>query len=106
MFAEKANLDADFLRKVGPVLREMGFANEKEVLKEQALLLILAKINRYRTECSFYEKKYGMTFTKFATMIQENDSEDFEQEDDFLDWRFAYETLEDLIRQKREIEDA
>jgi len=33
-------------------------------------------------------------------------SEIFEHEDDFLDWRFAKETLEDLTRQKKEIEDA
>ncbi|CEP68482.1 Uncharacterized [Moorella glycerini] len=106
MYEERANLDADFLRKVGPVLRNMGFANEREALKEQALLLILSKINRYRAECSYYEKKYGMTFEKFAAMVHENSGEDFEHEDDLLDWRFAKETLEDLMRQKKEIEDA
>ncbi|MDN5344621.1 MAG: hypothetical protein PWQ18_732 [Clostridia bacterium] len=106
MYEDKTNLDVDFLRKVGPVLRNMGFANEREALKEQALLLILSKINRYRAECSYYEKKYGMTFASFAAMVQENDGEVFEYEDDLLDWRFATETLEDLMRQKKEIEDA
>jgi len=106
MYDERANLDAEFLSKVGPVLRNMGFANEREALKEQALLLILGKINRYRAECSYYEKKYGMTFEKFVAMVQENDGENFEHEDDLLDWRFAKETLEDLMHQKKEIEDA
>ncbi len=106
MYEERVNLDVDFLRKVGPVLRNMGFANEREALKEQALLLILSKINRYRTECSYYEKKYGMTFEKFAVMVQEIGEENFEYEDDLLDWRFARETLEDLMCQKKEIEDA
>ncbi|WP_338824211.1 hypothetical protein [Neomoorella humiferrea] len=43
---------------------------------------------------------------KFAAMVNENGGEDFEYEDDLLDWRFAKETLEDLMRQKKEIEDA
>lgn len=106
MFEKRANLDAEFLRKVGPVLRNMGFADVREALKEQALLLLLGKINRYQAECSYFEKKYGMTFEKFATMIQGNGGEIFEHEDDFLDWRFAKETLEDLTRQKKEIENA
>ncbi|WXJ85812.1 hypothetical protein MTBGP_26280 [Moorella thermoacetica] len=47
-----------------------------------------------------------MTFEKFAAMVNVNGGEDFEHEDDLLDWRFAKETLEDLMRQKKEIEDA
>ncbi|MBE3573563.1 MAG: hypothetical protein IMW95_11565 [Moorella humiferrea] len=106
MYEEGSRLDADFLRKVVPVLRNMGFADEREALKEQALLLILSKINRYRAECSYYEKKYGMTFEKFAAELDQDNGEDFAREDDLLDWRFAKETLEDLLRQKKEIEDA
>lgn len=106
MFEEKANLDARFLRKVGPILREMGFANEKEALREQALLILLSKISRYKAECSLFEKKYGMSFEEFAALVESSDREDFEKEDDLLDWRFAKETLEELMKEKQEIERA
>ncbi|MEW6447278.1 MAG: hypothetical protein AB1426_04200 [Bacillota bacterium] len=106
MGKEAKNLDAAFLEKVRPVLRELGFASERDALKEQALLLLLHKINRYEAECAFFAKKYGMSFEEFVKHLEASGKEDFEKEDDLLDWRFAAETLAELKRQLQEIERA
>jgi len=106
MGKEAGSLDAGFLRKVRPVLRELGFASEREALKEQALLLLLSKISRYEAECAFFEKKYGMSFEEFVKHLEGQGKEDFEKEDDLLDWRFAAETLAELKQRVQEIERA
>ena len=106
MGKEAGNLDAAFLRKVRPVLREMGFAGEREALKEQVLLLLLSKISRYEAECAFFEKKYGMSLEEFVKHLESHEKEDFEKEDDLLDWRFASETLDELKQRVQEIERA
>jgi len=43
------------------ILAEEGYASEKSMLKDVYLMNALAKIEQYRAECEFYEKKYGMS---------------------------------------------
>lgn len=106
MLEKTTALDVAFLQKVTPVLREMGFADAKEFLKDQALLLLMGKISRYKTECAYFENKYSMSFENFAKKLENAKEEDFAQEEDFLDWRFAREALVELDQRKREIESA
>ncbi|AEG16381.1 hypothetical protein Desku_2870 [Desulfofundulus kuznetsovii DSM 6115] len=106
MLDKTITLDVTFLQKVTPVLREMGFADVKEFLKEQALLLLMAKISRYKAECDYFQSKYGMSFEDFARKVENAKEEDFAQEEDLLDWRFAREALVELDQRKREIESA
>jgi hypothetical protein len=103
---ELRNLDSDFLQKVSPILREAGFSDEKEALKEQALMLLMGKVSRYQAECAFFEEKYGMSFEEFASRVQVTGEENFEEDDDFLDWRFARESLADLRHRLQELKHA
>ena len=48
-----------------------------------------------------------MTFEDFQKQVRElKGNENFDEDDDYLDWRFVKETLEDLREKKQELEHA
>jgi hypothetical protein len=69
--------------------------------------MLMAKIEKYKAEKNRFEAKYDMSFKEFEARIEglKND-EVFEEDDDYLDWRFAKEAAERLLEQKRELENA
>lgn len=55
---------------------------------------IHAEIQKYTAENAHFEAKYGCPFTEFKHKIDRMaDEENFEWEDDALDWEFAVENL-------------
>ncbi len=57
-------------------------------------MISLAKVQKYETELNHYQKKYQMCFDDFEKKITAlENAENFEMEDDYLDWRFAVHAL-------------
>ena len=64
------------------------------ILKNYALSLIHNKLSKYEAENKFFEKKYSCSFEDFKNKIEAmEEEENFEWDDDFLDWKFAAENL-------------
>ena len=60
---------------------------------------------KYEAEIKRFEVKYHMDFKSFQEKIEGlKNREVFTEEDDYLDWRFAKESLDRLLRQKQELE--
>ena len=98
-------LDIKFAEKSESIVTQFGFKDLKSFVKNQALLLLLARIEKYETESKRFEAKYHMPFKAFQTKIQGMHNEEFFlEEDDYLDWRFAKEAIDRLVRQKLELE--
>ena len=71
----------------------LGKAGEREadVLREHAILLSLSRLSRYEAECSSFQAKYGESFESFRDRVNAMVSEeDFDLEDDLMDWEFAH----------------
>jgi|APSaa5957512622_1039677.scaffolds.fasta_scaffold251428_1 hypothetical protein len=99
------SLDAEFVAKSESIITQLGFKNLKSFVKNQALPILLAKIEKFEVENKHFEGKYGLGFCGFQERIERKENqEDFTEEDDYLDWRFAKEALERLKRQTRELE--
>lgn len=65
----------------------------EDALSEFIILNLSKKISEFRNECEMYEKKYGIDFIEFKNRIKEKiNDEDFEEEDDYLAWKFAYKS--------------
>lgn len=78
---------------IAEILKQAG-ASETLALREHATLLALSKMSRYESECALFEKKYGQTFQSFQNQIMAlHNEEDFQAEDDLMDWEFAQEAL-------------
>ncbi len=102
-----ASLDDKFVEISEGIINQLGFKDIKSFVKSQALLMMMAKIDKYESEDKFFERKYRMSFEDFRHKMEETkEKEDFEEEDDYLDWRFAKEVLEGLRRQKQALEHA
>lgn len=100
-------LDEKFIETSEGIINQLGFKDIKSFVKNQALLMMMAKIDKYESESRFFERKYRMSFGDFRQKIEERkENEVFEEEDDYLDWRFPKEVLEGLRRQKQELEHA
>ena len=65
----------------------------EEALKEFLLLNLSEKISEFKNECEFYESKYEMAFKAFEHYLKEKiNDENFEEEDDYMAWKYAEES--------------
>jgi len=65
-----------------------------DLLKNYALNHILSKIHKYEAEDNLFRKKYSCNFEEFKAEIENMEHEEnFEWEDDLMDWEFAVENL-------------
>jgi hypothetical protein len=100
-------MDSRFLETSESIVSQLGFKDLRSFIKNQALLMLLAKIEKYEAENRRFEEKYHMDFERFQKKIEGlREEEDFLEEDDYLDWRFAKEALKSLRVQRQTLEDA
>jgi hypothetical protein len=105
--AMATSLDDKFVEISEGIIGQLGFKDIKSFVKNQALMMMMAKMDKYESENKFFERKYRMSFEAFRNKIEEKEEkENFEEEDDYLDWRFAREVMEGLRRQKQALEHA
>jgi len=78
---------------VAEILTQVG-EREEFVLREHATLLALSKISRYEAECNMFRAKYSENFESFQARIERmQNEEDFEADDDLMEWQFANRAL-------------
>lgn len=101
------SVDIEFAQKSELIVAQFGFRDLKSFVKNQALLMLMAKMEKYQAGNNRFEAKYAMSFDDFQRKIEDMKNEElFEKEDDYLDWRFAREAADSLIRQKQGLESA
>jgi hypothetical protein len=52
-------------KNISNILKEAGLSSEIEALRNQAWMISLAKVQKYQTELTYYQKKYQMLFDDF-----------------------------------------
>lgn len=101
----ETTFDLKFAEQSEAIVTQLGFKDLKSFVKNQALFMLMAKIEKFEMENRQFEAKYHMPFKKFQIKIEELQNEEtFSEEDDYLDWRFATESINKLIKQKQELE--
>ncbi len=79
---------------VAEILTRAG-ETEAGALREHAVLLSLSKLSHYEAECRRFEKKYSDSFEPFHARVRAiQGEEDFEVEDDLIDWEYAHRSRE------------
>ncbi len=75
------------------------------LLKNYALTYISGIIQKFDIENRSFEQKYRCTLAEFQTQLDAmEDEENFEWEDDVMDWEFAVENLRLWTQRKIETE--
>ncbi|MFO8132722.1 MAG: hypothetical protein R6U10_02130 [Thermoplasmatota archaeon] len=77
---------------------------EKDV-KQFEKLKLLSYIIPTKEKIRFFEEKYGVTLDVFEDEI-EGKEEDFEQWDDYIEWKAYVERLDELKKKRDDIEHA
>ena len=76
------------------LLLEEGYNSTDELVRDWALMIALSRLEQYRAECEFFEKKHNTSFEQFERVAhQKKGHEDFEQEEDIEDWEFSANAL-------------
>jgi len=71
-------------------IQHFGYKNIVQFAVDHAKILTMSKIEEYKNIIRFYENKYEMSYKEFDDNLKKMiDSEDFEKEDDLMEWRFA-----------------
>lgn len=74
------------------------------LLQGYALNLAQGKIHKYEAEDARFRKKYSCDFQKFRADIEAMENEEnFEWEDDLMDWEFAVENLSVWRKREQEV---
>ena len=76
------------------------------VLREHFIMMGLAKLSRHEAQCVLFEKKYNESLDSFQARMQEEGKENFEEEDDLMDWEYADAALQWWKAQIEEIKSA
>ncbi|MBW2663693.1 MAG: hypothetical protein JRD93_17365 [Deltaproteobacteria bacterium] len=99
------SIDLKFAERSEAIITQFGFKNLKSFVKNQAQLMLMARIEKYEAENRRFEIKYHMSFEAFQTKIEGLQNEEvFTEDDDYLDWRFSKEAIDRLKKQKQELE--
>ena len=92
---------------VQSVALDAGMKDEADFLRQSAYWTVLGKIAKYEAEIRLFESKYGCTFKDFENKLNSQDeAEDFEAEDDYLDWKYATQLYQRWQRRKEILERA
>ncbi len=89
------------------VLLKEGYGSTSELAQDWALMTALSRLEQYRAECEFFERKYGMKFDAFdKTLHRKKGEEDFEKEEELEDWEFALNAQKWWEEQAKELQRA
>lgn len=77
---------------------------EKNTTKEFELYHLLYQIHTVKDRIQFFETKYNNKFNDFKVHIEKGNKENFEEWDDYIEWKANSKLLNHLLSQKKDIE--
>ena len=86
-------------------ISHFGYSDIYKFAADQATVLTLGKIEEYKNTILFFQKKYSMDYKKFKKHLDKSDTEEFEKEDELMEWRFAIECIEMYEKELKSIGD-
>jgi hypothetical protein len=77
-------------KTIKEILRLEGYSSGEAFAKDATYFLALTRVEQYRAECEFFERKYGMKLEDFhRSLCSVKGEENFGREEDLEDWEFA-----------------
>ncbi len=83
----------------------MEITVSSDEIKEYEKLKIISQLTPVKEKIRYFEKKYGCSFEEFEKRLKERD-ENFEEWDDYIEWKAYVKSLKNLEQRLREINDA
>lgn len=87
--------------EVKDAFESVGIHDIGTFIENEAIMMLLSKESKYRAEYSQFKDKYNAEFEEFEQKVRESGKEDFEVEDDLMDWEFAFHALKNIQQKKK-----
>ena len=77
---------------------------DKEKAKEMYYANLMCDYHKANEKIRLFTKKYSISFEQFEKDIKGSEKEDFEKWDDYMEWKGYENVLQNLIKEKKELE--
>ncbi len=76
----------------------------QESVKDMFIANLMYDLHRVKGKISLLQKKHSKSFKEFEKTIKENKQEDFEEWDDYMEWKAYEKVLKRLLNEKKDLE--
>ena len=83
----------------------MDIVISKDEIIEYKKLTVIGEITLTKEKTALFEKKYGCSIDEFRKRMEES-NENFEEWDDYIEWKANFELLKDLENKLIELDNA
>ena len=94
-------MQVEIREEVKDVFQSFGISDVGTILENEAIMMLLAKESKYRAEYNMFKNKYNSEFEDFKKKVESSGKENFDVEDDLMDWEFAANALKTIEEKKR-----
>ncbi|MGD2092631.1 MAG: hypothetical protein PVH61_41075 [Candidatus Aminicenantes bacterium] len=94
-------MQVEIREEVKDVFQSFGISDVGTILENEAIMMLLGKESKYRAEYNMFKNKYNSEFEDFKKKVESSGKEDFDVEDDLMDWEFAANALKTIAEKKR-----
>ena len=90
--------------EIKDVFNSVGVNDIASFIENEAIMMLLSRESKYRAEYNMFKDKYNAEFEEYEKKVRESREENFEVEDDLMDWEFAYRALKSIEEKKRSLD--
>lgn len=81
------------------ILASLGYPDPLIAARQHARMILLGRLARYQAAIRQLEAKWGCTLEELRTRYTAQGSEDFEADDDYLQWQWYADAIETVNAQ-------
>ena len=76
------------------VFASLGYPDPMVAARQQARMILLGRRSRYQAEMRQIAQKWGCTLEELRARYTDQDNEDFESDDDYVQWQWFADATE------------
>lgn len=78
---------------VDSILKSLGYVDPMIAARQQARMILLGKQARYQAEIQQLESKWGLSLAQMQKKYQQEGTEDFAADDDYMQWQWYVDAV-------------
>jgi len=92
------------IEKLNETAKSLGYSDVFTFASNHLRFHLMSKMEGYKQEVKLFEKKYKSDYTSFLKKVRKLKKEDFEKEDDIMDWEWAVESINHLEKKLKSLQ--
>ena len=81
------------------VFESLGYPDPMTAARQQARMILLGRLAHYQAAVRQLEKKWGLTLEQMQQKYEQEGEEDFEADDDYLQWQWCDDAIQAIQAQ-------